>query len=61
MFNPKPDGVRKVGRPKLRWKDGADQDMRILEVRNWKKVALDRNEWARLLKKVRVHRGLSNQ
>jgi hypothetical protein len=27
--------------------------MRILEVNNWKKVALDRDEWAKLLKKSR--------
>jgi len=37
----------------MRWKDGVDQDMRILEVKNWKKVALDRDEWAKLLKKSR--------
>jgi len=38
-----------------------DQDMRILEVKNWKKVALDRDEWAKLLKKDRAHQGLSSQ
>jgi len=32
-----PNGVRRVGRPKLRWEDRVDQDMRILEVKNWKK------------------------
>jgi hypothetical protein len=53
----KPDGVRRVGRPKLRWEGGADQDMRILEV----KVALDRDEWAKLLKKARTQQGLSSQ
>jgi hypothetical protein len=26
IFNTKPDGVRRVGRPKLRWEDGVDQD-----------------------------------
>jgi len=25
LFNTKPDGVRKVGRPKLRWEDSVDQ------------------------------------
>jgi hypothetical protein len=39
-FNTKPDGIRRVGRPKLRWEDGVGQDMRILEVKNWKKAAL---------------------
>jgi len=54
IFHTKPDGVRRVGRPKLRSEDGMDQDMRILEVKNWKKVALDRDEWAELLKKARA-------
>ena len=35
--------------------------MRILEAKNWKKLALDRDEWAKLLKKVRAHQGLSSQ
>jgi len=61
IFNTKPNGVRRVGRPKLRWDDGVDQDIRMLEVKNWKKVALDRDEWAKLLKKARAHQGLSSQ
>ena len=60
-FNTKPDGARSVGRPKLRWKDDVDQDMRILGVKNWKKVAFNRDEWAQLLKKARAHQGLSSQ
>jgi hypothetical protein len=60
IFNTIPDGVRSVGRPKMRWKDGVDQDMKILEVKNWKKVALDRDEWAKLLKKAMAHQGLSS-
>jgi hypothetical protein len=61
ILNTKLGGVRRVGRPKMRWEDGVDQDMRILEVENWKKVALDRDEWAKLLKKARAHQGLSSQ
>ena len=55
IFNTKPDGARSAGRPKLRWEDGVDQDMRILGVKNWKKVALKRDEWTQLLKKARAH------
>jgi hypothetical protein len=61
ISNTKPDGVRSVGRLKLRWEDGVDQDIRILGVKNWKKVALNRDEWAKLLKKARAHLGLSSQ
>jgi len=61
ILNTIPDGVRSVGRPKLRWEDGVGQDIRILGVKNWKKVARDRDEWAKLVKNARAHQGLSSQ
>ena len=33
IFNTKPDGVRRFGRPKLRWGDGTAEDMRALYVK----------------------------
>jgi hypothetical protein len=45
----------------MQCEDGVDQGMRILEVKNWKKVAFDREKWAKLLKKTRAHQGLSSQ
>ena len=32
IVDTKLDGVRRVGRPKLRWEDGVGRDMRMLEV-----------------------------
>ena len=61
ILNTKLVGVRRVGRPKTRWENCVDQDMKILEVKNWKKFALDRDEWAKLLKKARDHQGLSSR
>jgi hypothetical protein len=49
IFDTKPDEARSVERLKLRWVDSVDQDMRILGVKNWKKVALNRDKWAKLL------------
>ena len=60
IFNTKPEGTS-VGRPKLRWEDGVVQDTRVLGVNSWNKAALDRDEWAKLLKKARVHQGLLSQ
>jgi len=54
IFNSKLDGVRRVGRPKIRWEDGVDLDMRTLEIKNWKKFALDTVEWAKLLNTLRT-------
>jgi len=61
ILNTKPDGVRRVGRPKLRWEDGVDQKMRILGGKKWKKVALDKDAWGKLLQKTRAHQGLSGR
>jgi hypothetical protein len=60
-FNTTPDGTRSVGRPKLRWEGCVVQDTRILGVKNWKKATLNRDKWAKLLKKARAHQGLSSQ
>jgi hypothetical protein len=61
IFNTKPNGVRNVGRLKLRWEFGVDQDMRILGVKKLKKLALNGDEWVKLLKKARAHQGLPSQ
>jgi hypothetical protein len=60
-FNTTPDGTRSVGRPKLRWEDGVVHDTRILGVKKWKKAAINRDKWAKLLKKAKAHQGLSSQ
>jgi hypothetical protein len=33
IFNAKPVGIRKIGRPKLRWEDDMIQDVKILGVK----------------------------
>src|SRR5687768_10480610 len=41
-----PDGRRGIGRPKMRWIDCVEQDLRTLGIRNWQsvaKTALDRD------------------
>jgi hypothetical protein len=38
----KPDGYRRAGRPKLRWVDGIEDEVRMLSVKGWRQRALDR-------------------
>jgi hypothetical protein len=45
MFNTTTEGKRGNERPKLRWEDSVDHDIRILAERNWRKFALNRDEW----------------
>jgi hypothetical protein len=61
VFNTKPMGIRKIGRPKLRWEDDVIQDVKSLGVKNWRNVAMDKESWQKLLRKARAHVRLSNQ
>ena len=38
-----PEGSRRAGRPKLRWLDGVEKDLRTLGIRDWRRRALDRD------------------
>jgi hypothetical protein len=36
------------------------QDIRALQVKNWRDVVINREDWLKILKKARVHTGLSS-
>ena len=42
IFNTKPEGVRSVGRPKLRWEDGVNQDIKKHQVSTSGRIPLSR-------------------
>jgi hypothetical protein len=54
VFLGKPGGRRKPGRPRLRWFDCVDYDLKTLGVWRWRKKTEDREEWAIILKEVVV-------
>jgi hypothetical protein len=53
IFNTRPEGTRKLGRPKLNWEECVCQDIRILGVKNWR----NREEWRIILRKARAPKG----
>jgi hypothetical protein len=69
IFNTKPEGVRSVGRPKLRWEDGVNQDIKKHQVSTSGRIPLsrerererERDEWTQLVKKAMAHQGLSSR
>jgi hypothetical protein len=61
VFDTRPEGTRKTGEPKLRWENGMIEDIRALGVKNWRNVAMNKEDWLKLLKKGRVHTRLSSQ
>jgi len=43
---------RAIGRPKTRWKDDVLEDIRNMNVSNWKKVAQDRDSWKKTVEQA---------
>jgi len=52
------EGRRRAGRPKMRWIDGVEQDLRALGVRNWQNTASDRRRWIGILEQAKAHKWL---
>jgi hypothetical protein len=52
------EGKRKKGRPRMRWMDGVEEDLRNLGVVNWKTKAREQDGWRKLLEQVKTHKGL---
>jgi hypothetical protein len=45
-----PEGLRKVGRPRDRWRDEVEKNARMPGLRSWWATAMNREEWSKLLK-----------
>jgi hypothetical protein len=48
----KPEGRRGVGRPKLRWFDDVEADIKTLGTKSWRLKDKDRKEWMVILKEA---------
>lgn len=46
------------GRPGTRWVDDVEEELRIMDVLTWKRVADYRNQWRQLVKETKVLQGL---
>jgi hypothetical protein len=54
----KPEGRRRIGRPKRRQNDGILDDVKKLELKNCWTAARDRRAWRKVLREAEVHIGL---
>ena len=54
----RPEGSRRAGRPKLRWLDGMEKDLRALDIRGWRRRELDRDRWREALTAASAQNGL---
>ena len=54
IFEGKLEGRRFRGRPRLRWIDDVEDDLRKLGVKRWRAKALDREEWASIVMEAKA-------
>jgi hypothetical protein len=50
----KPMSNRPTGRPKTRWEDDVLDDIKSMNVNNWKKVVQNRDSWKKVVEQVRT-------
>lgn len=56
LLNTNPDGNRQPGRPKTRWKDAVELDLKALRVSDWKTLAQKkRSDWRRMLDEAKTN------
>lgn len=57
-FDQQPEGKRKRGHPRKRWKDDIMEDLKTIGVKNYKEKAKNRELWRNLVAEAMVHKGL---
>jgi len=50
----KPMSKRPIGRPKTRWEGNVLEDIKSINVRNWKKVVQNRDSWKKVVEQART-------
>jgi cobyric acid synthase len=55
------EGKRKKGRPRMRWMDGVEKDLKNLGVVNWRAKAQERDDWRKFIEQAKFHEGLQCQ
>jgi hypothetical protein len=49
---------RRKGRPRMRWLDDVDSDLKKMEVKGWKEKMRDREQWRLVVEEAKAHPGL---
>jgi len=53
-----PFKIRPVGRPRLRWMDQVEENLKRMKIVGWKAKVEDRQEWNRIVEQTKIHPGL---
>jgi len=56
IFKSKPEGNRRMGRPRLRWLQDVEKYLQEMKVKRWWQKAVEREEWVSMIKEAEAHR-----
>lgn len=48
-------GRRRQGRPRNRWKDEVENDLRLMQMRGWRTLTADRSSWRNIVQQAKAH------
>jgi hypothetical protein len=54
LMHVQPEGPRKVGRPRARWRDDMGKDARMLGTRSWWTISVNRKEGKKIPKEAKT-------
>jgi hypothetical protein len=49
---------RRKGRPRMRWLDNVESDLKKMKVKGWKEQMRDREQWRVVVEQAKAHPGL---
>jgi hypothetical protein len=58
MLNGRLYSKRRKGRPKMRWLDDVESDLKKMEVKGWDEKMRDREQWRQVVEEAKAHPGL---
>jgi hypothetical protein len=52
----RPDAVRRIGRPRMRWEVEVRENLGKIKILNWGKISMEREVWKRTVEQARTQR-----
>jgi hypothetical protein len=49
---------RRIGRPRKRWLDDVESDLKKMKVKGWKEKMRNRDQWSPVVEEAKAHPGL---
>jgi hypothetical protein len=55
IFTQELEGMRRRGRPRKRWKEEVERDLKVLGVTRWSELVTDRKKWKDIVRQAKAH------